>query len=636
MTRSNDFDQSDQFSMLLGAGLAGLGSFGVLTAMVDQRHLDFAPGLAAGGYPGLGPSGALIWCAGLLILSALVFWRFGADRWLALATSVPCVWLVVQLSGPSEHGWRGLVLGAAGWATLAAMRLAALPRVRRVMVAILVAVLVPLGLRAVLQVGPEHSAMVALWESDREGFLEQRGWAPGGEEAQVFERRLYEAVPTGWFVSPNIFSTVILGAGLVCLGLSWQQRAWWLAVFGAAWLLLIAGSKGGLAAFGVGILVFFWQQSGRMVPRWAPLTLMLGVVVLVVLRGLLPEGVVGEESLRVRGGYLRGAWQVWQNNPLGVGVDGFQDAYLGVRRAGDAEEVRSAHALLADWLVILGVFALPWMWALARTTFSLRTGDCAPASGFLAGLSSALAAALALQVELSSVAGTSALLRVLGVLGAGGVAWCLATGAVSVGRGVLAASLAMLVHAQLDVTSVTPNAVVWCGLLLAMAAPSIPQRNRWFGMLPATFAVVCVLAARQTIRAADDLSMLEAAIASQQPPQWVPALHEWPYDPQPLREAVRFGLASPEGLRSSRQDLQLKSNLVSDPRALHDQLLVLNPYGRALLDRAAQARWEAGDVDGARDLWRRRLAVDDAIRDSARKLSFSRRVEIEDRIAREP
>ena len=56
--------------MVLGAGLAALGSFGVLTAMVDQRHLDFAPGLAAGGYPGLGPSGALMWCAGLLILSA--------------------------------------------------------------------------------------------------------------------------------------------------------------------------------------------------------------------------------------------------------------------------------------------------------------------------------------------------------------------------------------------------------------------------------------------------------------------------------------------------------------------------------------------------------------------------------------
>ncbi|MEL7066402.1 MAG: hypothetical protein AAGK24_03115, partial [Planctomycetota bacterium] len=147
---------------------------------------------------------------------------------------------------------------------------------------------------------------------------------------------------------------------------------------------------------------------------------------------------------------------------------------------------------------------------------------------------------------------------------------------------------------------------------------------------------VCVLAARQTIRAAQDLSMLEAAIASQEPPQWIPELHRWPYDPQPRREAVRLGLASPEGLRSSRQDLQLKSNLVSDPRAVHDQLLTLNPYGRALLDRAAQARWEAGDIDGARELWRRRLAVDDAIRDSARKLSVSKRAEIEDRIAREP
>ena len=250
MTGPNALDQSDRMPMLLGAVLAGLGSFGVLMAMVDQRHLDFAPGIVSGGYPGLGPSGALMWCAGLLVLSALVFYRLGVDRGLALATSVPCVWLVVQLFGPSEHGWRGLVLGAAGWAVLAAMRLAAMPEVRRVMVAILVSVLLPLGLRAVLQVGPEHSAMVALWESDREGFLEQRGWAPGGEEAQVFERRLYEAVPTGWFVSPNIFSTVILGAGLVCLGLSSQHRAWWLAVLGVAWLLLLAGSKGGLAAFG--------------------------------------------------------------------------------------------------------------------------------------------------------------------------------------------------------------------------------------------------------------------------------------------------------------------------------------------------------------------------------------------------
>jgi hypothetical protein len=420
------------------------------------------------------------------------------------------------------------------------------------------------------------------------------------------------------------------------LGLSWSRRAWWLAVLGAAWLLLLAGSKGALAAFGLGVLVFFWQQSGRVVPRWAPLTLMLGVVLVVGIRSVLPEGVVGEESLRVRGGYLRGALHVLQNNPLGVGVDGFQDAYLGVRRVGDAEEVRSAHALLADWLVILGVFALPWMWALARTTFSLRAGDCVPASGFLAGLSAALAAALALQVELSSVAGTSALLRVVGVLGAGGVAWCLATGTASVGRGVLAASLAMLVHAQLDVTSVTPNAVVWCGLLLAMAAPSISQKNQWMGVLPAALAVVCVLAAERTTRAARDLSMLEEAIASQQPPQWVPALHLWPYDPQPLREAVRLGLASPEGLRSSRQDLQLKSNLVADPRALHDELLLLNPYGRALLDRAAQDRWEAGDIEGARKLWQRRLAVDDAIRDSARKLSDRRRAELEERLGREP
>ena len=215
MTGPNSLDQSDRMPMVLGAGLAALGSFGVLTAMVDQRHLDFAPGLAAGGYPGLGPSGALIWCAGLLILSAAgVLAASVLIDGSRLATAVPCAglwcncpdrvstvgvgWFLVPRVGPRwpPCGWqRG-------------------PECR-VMVAVLVAVLVPLGLRAVLQVGPEHSAMVALWESDREGFLEQRGWAPEGEEAQVFERRLYEAVPTGWFVSPNIFSTVICRVGLL-------------------------------------------------------------------------------------------------------------------------------------------------------------------------------------------------------------------------------------------------------------------------------------------------------------------------------------------------------------------------------------------------------------------------------------
>ena len=99
-------------------------------------------------------------------------------------------------------------------------------------------------------VGPEHSAMVAVGiRSGRVPRATRLG--ADGEEAQVFERRLYEAVPTGWFVSPNIFSTVILGQGLVCLGLSWSRRAWWLAVLGAAWLLLLAGSKGALAAFGL-------------------------------------------------------------------------------------------------------------------------------------------------------------------------------------------------------------------------------------------------------------------------------------------------------------------------------------------------------------------------------------------------
>ena len=110
----------------------------------------------------------------------------------------------------------------------------------------------------------------------------------------------------------------------------------------------------------------------------------------------------------------------------------------------------------------------------------------------------------------------------------------------------------------------------------------------------------------------------------------------WPYDPEPLRAAVRLGIASAETLGSSREDLQLKANVAPDPRVLHDQLLVLNPYGRTLLERAAASRAQAGDIEGARSLWLRRLEVDDAIRDPARKLSVQARSAIEDQLLEQP
>ena len=626
----------DGFSGLAGASLAGLGSFGVLTAMVDQRHLDFASGVASGGYPGLGPSGALAWSAALLILSALVFWRKGCERWLVLAAGLPCVLLVMQLTGPSEHGWRGLTFGAIGLASIAASRLASQPKVRRVMVAVLISALLPLGLRSLRQVGPEHEATVSFWQAEREVLLAQRGWDLEGEEVRVFERRLNEPVPTGWFVSPNVFSTVVLGATLVCMGLALERRAWWLAVLGASWLLVLAGSKGAFGALGVGLVVLLWQRSGRVMPNWWPFTLALGVLSLVVFRSLLPEGWLTEESLRVRGGYLRGVWHVLQAHPFGVGADGFQDAFLQVRRPVDAEEVRSAHALFADWLVILGIGALPWLLAFARTTLSMNRGACAPAEGATAGLSAALAAALALQVELSSVAGVEALWRVAGVLGAGGLAWCIARGKASVGRGVLAAAVAILVHAQLDITGVTPNALAWCALLFSMAVPSAVAGHRWSALVPASFALVCALAAWQATDSARNLAMIDQALAEQRVPDFVPDITTWPYDPEPLRAAVRLGIASAETLGSSREDLQLKANLASDPRVLHDQLLVLNPYGRTLLERAAASRAQAGDIEGARSLWLRRLEVDDAIRDPARKLSAQARAAIEDQLSEQP
>ena len=109
----------------------------------------------------------------------------------------------------------------------------------------------------------------------------------------------------------------------------------------------------------------------------------------------------------------------------------------------------------------------------------------------------------------------------------------------------------------------------------------MPERNQWMGVLPvAARGGVCFGRKANHPRGPRFVDVGSGHRQSGTSPV-DPQLHRWPYDPQPRREAVRLGLASPEGLRSSRQDLQLKSNLVSDPRALHDQLLTLNPYGRA-------------------------------------------------------
>ena len=232
--------------------------------------------------------------------------------------------------------------------------------------------------------------------------------------------------------------------------------------------------------------------------------------------------------------------------------------------------------------MILGVFASALDVGVGANHVLPPCGRLCSRQRVFAGLSAALASALALQVELSSVAGTSALLRVVGVLAL--VAW---RGVWPLGPrpwAVVCWRRRWACWCTLNLMSHQSRRTQWCGVDFAGHGRTIdasettsgwaccPSASRWCSLRgkpdhPCGSRFVDAGSGHCHATA----SPVGAGIA-----------------PVALRPAAAsgsgaFGIGFTGGSSSSRQDLQLKSNLVADPRGLHDQLLVLNPYGRAPL-----------------------------------------------------
>lgn len=527
-------DRSGAADVLAWLGVAGMLAVALVRSTSMQsawRWFDVDPIRSPGALEALGASGGLLLDAALLLSSSLVLVAMALrgrrlDGLSLLLAVLPVPILAWHARGDLEQAWRGASL-AAGWiALVAAAHLRAEPRLRVLLAAGLLAAAVPWLARAGEQWLVEIPASIAHFEANRAEVLASFGWSEGSEAALLYERRLAQAEAGAWFGLANVFSALLAACAVAWTQMTLATRGRSLgggtvllagvvalaAVVGVA----INGSKGAMAALLAGLVVAAVGRAGarttgdapagawRTAGRIALLGIPLGIAA-VLLRGLLPEGFLGEKSMVFRWHYLVGSAWTLRAEPLrGVGPAGFQEWYLLVKPIRSPEAVQSAHSLVADSLLAVGVVGLAWFAALARVLWRRddsngTTESIAPSRGGLVffGVAFAAAAAVLWAIEPSSRGG-SGMARWIGIL--------LFLPTAIVARSILAAvdaariawilgsvAFVLLLQGQIEMTFFAPGSIAWAMLAVGLAGgPPAPRRGGGAGGPRLGIALACV------------------------------------------------------------------------------------------------------------------------------------------------
>ena len=303
----------------------------------------------------------------------------------------------VMRGGPHVQPGAQWMTACAG--ALALFHLAQNDAVRRWLMASLIAMLVPLSLKAAWFVFGEHAETVKMFMADKERFLAQHGWTPDSPNAQIFIRRMLDPEAAGAYGLSNVFGSIVAAltamAGAIALGLALRAKrtpssSRWAAA-GCMMIAMAAGvyttylsrSKGAFAAMvmAFGIVAVWAAVRGKVVlakpqagaRRWGVIVGLTGLLLIagatgaIVARGYLspPTATGGERSLFFRYQYFVGALRYAQTTPpevvaRGVGPAGFQAVYQRVKDPLNPEEVMSTHDTVIDYAVMLGVGGLAW------------------------------------------------------------------------------------------------------------------------------------------------------------------------------------------------------------------------------------------------------------------------------------
>ena len=462
-----DAAQTQRLSLALrwigGLGIVVFAFVRCVQTIVPHVVFDINPAISPDPIAGIGPVGSLIIDSLVLVACAIgllgiVLRKRGINWWLVLLAMVPIP--VIIYHGLDDFGnmWRGSTWAASAIACVVLAHLAREKMLRIVLFLALFTVLLPLVVRGAMQSkitildatieGPLYAQQVEEFENYKQEFFEDRGWEEDSAAARIFERRLRQANPKGWFPTTNIFASLIACGFIISIGLGigairYKQTSGWIglcAIIAVTMViaLSISGSKGAILAALAGLVLLVVPRIAILRNLFTPkragtiIIAMIGLALLaVIVRGtVLSEGFLGEKSLLFRWHYMAGAGKTIIENPLlGVGPDEFKTAYTKNRLARSPEEVTSSHSAFVDWISMLGISGIAWVILVLLLLY--RAGS---------------------QIDNNDDDWLSASLP-----------WSLT-----------AAAAALFIHAQIEMTLFDPGSSMWIFCLLGIASPSQP------------------------------------------------------------------------------------------------------------------------------------------------------------------
>ena len=346
---------------------------------VDPRSPRWLPTVMT-----FGP-GALVWlnAASLLVsavaIGAHVLSGGRVARWSALLVLIGALICAVQMPRHADNLRLCSSWVAASALGLAAVHLARHDGPRRLIVAALVALLVPWSLQAVWFVWVEHPLVLADHEANLAAILKSKHFAYGSTHHLLFEKRMRAADAMGPFAMSNVFGSLaaamtvlaaVVGMGFVAARRRIAILPLLVAVTGLSTVALTR-SKGAAVALGLvgATLAGTWLLRRFIVAPLGPMA--IAVVVLIVLvvlaRGAVgpPQTVDGERSLLFRSQYWRAAARMLGSaDPptllTGVGPASFRQMYPYWKDKLNPEQVISSHNVLIDYVTMLGLGGVAW------------------------------------------------------------------------------------------------------------------------------------------------------------------------------------------------------------------------------------------------------------------------------------
>ncbi len=260
-------------------------------------------------------------------------------------------------------------------------------------------VLVGVGVASAVQCAGQFfidtQMMIDQYQADPHSMLDPLGIAPGSFNQMLFEHRLYTRGISGFLTTSNSVGSFSILASFAAVALFAEQlkkyirqkkNFWPVAATGIAMIivllnLIIARSKGAVAAFLLALIIFIllislgrWIAAHRKIVLIICLVLAVAAGFLVVSYGQSHGRLPGGNSMLVRWQYWTGAAKMYADHPLtGVGPGNFKSYYTQYKTPAALEVVKDPHNFILSLLTQYGpigligfilMLLLPWHAAL--------------------------------------------------------------------------------------------------------------------------------------------------------------------------------------------------------------------------------------------------------------------------------